>query len=166
MPLFFWDTKFSVGHATIDRQHKELLNIMNQMESLLVTSPGNFDRIVRLDILTKLLDFTLKHFRLEQKIMLEFEYPVTEAHRHWRSHKDYDATFYTLYRKLRAKELVLDSSILAVIRDKFFNHIIIEDKKTFQIVFADLTPKESHGLLCYQEKPASSVFPWILSPSG
>jgi hemerythrin len=165
MPHLYWNAKFSVGHAMVDRQHKELLNIMNEMESLLVASPGNFDRVVRLDILTKLLDFTSKHFMLEQEIMQEFGYPVNAAHGHWRSHKEYDATFYTFYRELRAKELVLDSSILAAIRNKFFNHILVEDKKTFQFLFADLTQKKSQGLLCYQKKQISPGFPWILSPS-
>ena len=166
MPPFSWDTKFSVGHAMVDRQHKELLNIMNEMESLFVASPGNYDRIVRLDIVTKLLDFISKHFRLEQEIMFEYGYPVTEAHSHWRSHKDYDATFYTLYRELRAKELVLDSSILAAIRNKFFNHILLEDKKTFQFLFADRQRQVRQEVMCYQEKSPWQLFATPLSLAG
>jgi hemerythrin-like metal-binding protein len=166
MPPFSWDTKFSVGHAMVDRQHKELLNIMNEMESLLVASPGNYDRIIRLDIVTRLLDFTAKHFRLEQELMLEGGYLVAEAHGHWRSHKEYDATFYTLYRELRAKELVLDSSILAAIRNKFFNHILLEDKKTFQFLFADPQRQARLEVIGYQEKSPWQLFASPLSLAG
>jgi len=163
MPSLYWNAKFSVGHAMVDRQHKELLNIMNEMESLLVASPGNFDRVVRLDILTKLLDFTSKHFRFEQEIMQEFGYPVNAAHGHWRSHKEYDATFYTFYRELRAKGLVLDSSILAAIRNKFFNHILVEDKKAFQFLFADQQRQVRSDVRCYQEKSPWQLFAGTLS---
>lgn len=135
-----WNQSFSVGHAEVDRQHREFLNIMNEVESILLTPSEYYNRSTRLNIMEKLLRFTAKHFELEQKLMQEFEFPFDFSYNHWRSHKSFDAKLYTLYRQLLAKELVLDSCILTAIRDKFFNHIQKEDKVLFQALFSGVAP--------------------------
>lgn len=131
MATIVWSASFSVGHPEIDRQHLELLNLMNEMERLLASLPGDYNRRRRLDILERLLDFATRHTGLELQVMKEFGCDDDTSHQHWRSHKAFDASLYNLYRQLLARELVLDSSILATIRHKFFNHVLMEDKELF-----------------------------------
>lgn len=137
-----WNPSFSVDHREIDRQHLELLQLMNEMESLLATAPGDYNRLHRLEILERLLDFCERHSRLELQVLEERGCDHDTMHQHWRSHKDYDAALYALYRRLLARELVLDSSILATIRHKFFNHILKEDK----LLFSRLSGLRQHQL--------------------
>lgn len=131
MAIIAWSASFSVGHPEIDRQHLELLNLMNDMERLLASLPGDYNRLRRLDILERLLDFAARHDQLELQVMREFGCDDDTSHHHWRSHKAFDSSLYSLYRQLLARELVLDSSILATIRHKFFNHVLMEDKELF-----------------------------------
>jgi hemerythrin len=131
MATIAWNASFSVGHPEIDRQHRELLNLMNEMERLLASLPGDYNRLRRLDILERLLDFAARHDRLELQVMREYGCDDDTSHQHWRSHKVFDSSLYSLYRQLLARELVLDSSILATIRHKFFNHVLMEDKELF-----------------------------------
>jgi hemerythrin-like metal-binding protein len=131
MAIITWSASFSVGHPEIDRQHMELFNLMNEMERLLASLPGDYNRLRRLDILERLLDFAARHTKLELQVLQECGCDDDTSHHHWRSHKAFDSSLYSLYRQLLARELVLDSSILATIRHKFFNHVLMEDKELF-----------------------------------
>lgn len=145
MAIIAWSASFSVGHPEIDRQHMELLNLMNEMERLLASLPGDYNRLRRLDILERLLDFAARHGRLELQVMKESGCDDNTSHEHWRSHKAFDSSLYSLYRQLLARELVLDSSILATIRHKFFNHVLMEDKELFGRLTAQVHRHPSPG---------------------
>lgn len=97
MSLIDWDQSFNVGHAEVDRQHREFMTIMNEMESLLL-APSIYNRLVRLNILERQLEFADKHFRLEKELMQEYGYSETSLCNHWRSYKIFDANIYTLQR--------------------------------------------------------------------
>jgi len=159
MAIIAWNPSFSVNHPEIDRQHLELLHLMNEMESLLAAAPGDYNRFRRLDILERLLDFCERHSRLELAVLEERGYDNDATHQHWRSHKDFDAALYTLYRRLLARELVLDSSILATIRHKFFNHIQKEDKPLFSgLTIQQQQPARRHSA-CAITAPAAGHLP-------
>jgi hemerythrin-like metal-binding protein len=145
MAIITWSASFSVGHPEIDRQHLELLNLMNEMEKLLASLPGDYNRLRRLDILERLLDFTARHSRLELQVLKDCGCDNDSSHHHWRSHKVFDSSLYRLYRQLLARELVLDSSILATIRHKFFNHVLMEDKELFGRLTAQVRRHPSPG---------------------
>ncbi len=117
-----WDQTFNVGHREIDRQHKELLAFLNEVESLLLTSES-YSIMARLNLLERLLIFVEQHFKLERAVMQNDENSDTAVYDHWRSQKSFDAKIYTLYRDLLAKRLVLDSDIRNMIRDEFHYHI-------------------------------------------
>lgn len=145
MAILAWSASFSVGHPEIDRQHLELLNLMNEMERLLASLPGDYNRLRRLDILERLLDFAARHTTLELQVLQECGCDGDTSHHHWRSHKAFDSSLYCLYRQLLARELVLDSSILATIRHKFFNHVLMEDKELFGRLTAQVRLHPSPG---------------------
>ena len=127
-----WEPSFSVGCVELDRQHRELLNYINRMETLLLHSPCGYNRKPRVQLLRQLLTFCDNHFKLEMQLMQELGCPTDLAHSHWRSHKRFDDSVYTLYRELLGGSWVLDSTILSTLREKFFDHVLIEDKLIFQ----------------------------------
>ena len=128
MPAIPWNPSFSVAHPELDRQHMEVLTLMNEMERLLVSAPGNYERKKRLHILERLLHYGSRHSVLELRVLRQLGCDEDRLHHHWRAHKDFDATVYALYRELLAGQIVLDSSILAAIRHEFFHHILMEDR--------------------------------------
>jgi hemerythrin len=135
-----WDQSFSVGHAMVDSQHEQFLILFNKMEQSFQADSGIQCQNHRLNILRNLLEFTEKHFRLEKKLMQEYGY--SDAYNHWRSHKNFDVSIYTIYRKTLAGELVSDLSIYMLLRDKFRKHILEEDKLMFQRFFSSRPPRE------------------------
>jgi len=131
MPPIDWDESFAIGHMEIDRQHREYLDIINEIENLLLSSNVN-KRHYCANILKRLLDFTNRHFRLEMKLMQEYQYAQADASKHWRSHKIFDDKIYLLYRQALTNKFVSHSSLLKEVQENFFNHIQKEDKLIIQ----------------------------------
>ena len=73
-----WDQNLSVGVAEIDRQHKQLVNILNQ---LLILDGISVDSETISDTLTKMTEYADYHFNSEEHYMQEYGYPEYETHR-------------------------------------------------------------------------------------
>jgi len=78
MAQITWNEKFSVGVAEIDRQHKRLMNMINDLDEA-VNSGKRKDAISR--ILDELIIYTATHFRTEEKYFDQFGYPEGEEHK-------------------------------------------------------------------------------------
>lgn len=75
-----WLPSYSVGNETLDRQHQQLLKLCNEaidcMESDSLESRGAFHLI-----LNDLVHYTETHFKTEEAILRQHDYPLLEAHR-------------------------------------------------------------------------------------
>ncbi|OIO01555.1 MAG: hypothetical protein AUJ49_07450 [Desulfovibrionaceae bacterium CG1_02_65_16] len=78
MSLFEWDDSLNTGEATIDRQHKNLLAIVNRVR-LVGESP---DREVEvMQSLTDMYLYAKEHFFDEEGLMDRLGYPGAERHK-------------------------------------------------------------------------------------
>ncbi len=75
--FFKWSDDYSVGINTIDSQHQELVNILNRL--FVAVSKREGDQAIA-GILDALLDYTKKHFALEEKLMRQAKYADFDAH--------------------------------------------------------------------------------------
>ncbi len=75
--LITWDLSYSVGIDKIDNQHKKLVEIINVLfESF---SNGKAERIVS-DVIHELVEYTEYHFKIEEDLFTEHNYPDKEDH--------------------------------------------------------------------------------------
>jgi hemerythrin len=75
---FTWLNSMSVGNATIDEQHKQLIKIMNEF----MDACKNNRAISELeDSLNFLVNYTVKHFSEEEAIQRKSLYPGYEEHK-------------------------------------------------------------------------------------
>lgn len=73
-----WKEEYSVGIESIDRDHKKLISLINQLQTAVDYSTGEeFER----EALDAALGYTKHHFSLEEKLMSENGYPDYEAHK-------------------------------------------------------------------------------------
>ena len=73
-----WKDEYSVGIDSIDRQHKKLLNLINQLQTAVDYSTGEeFER----EALDELVDYTKTHFTYEEGLMKDNDYPDFEPHK-------------------------------------------------------------------------------------
>jgi diguanylate cyclase (GGDEF)-like protein/hemerythrin-like metal-binding protein len=73
-----WQSEWDSGDETIDREHRELLYIGNQLLNLAISSPDSPDLRARLD---DFMEHLRLHFSDEEAILRRVGYPAAEEHR-------------------------------------------------------------------------------------
>jgi hemerythrin len=73
-----WKDEYSVKVASIDQQHKKLIDLLNQMYDGLRAQKGK-DTVGR--VLNELVQYTATHFQNEEQLMQSYKYPHFEAHK-------------------------------------------------------------------------------------
>jgi len=78
MSLFKWTGELSVNIKEIDRQHKTLVDTINQLWQAM--KDGEAREVIG-EILKNLVDYTHVHFTYEENLMEKHGYPELEEHR-------------------------------------------------------------------------------------
>ena len=121
-----WDSAWNIGHQEIDEQHQRWFELLNSLKESVLSSDNKKLTEVKKATLREMLDYTRYHFKNEEKMMHENNYP--RAHLHWRMHKDFENIVYENYRKVEEGGLVLTTELISLIKDWLLNHIQNEDK--------------------------------------
>jgi hemerythrin-like metal-binding protein len=66
----------SVGIPTIDEEHRTILDMINRLDAMPTDRGGQLTREVLLD----LRDYTVRHFKHEESLLLSAEFPGADAH--------------------------------------------------------------------------------------
>jgi hemerythrin len=111
----------------IDAQHKKWIEIHNRLHDVLTT--GNFKEAEKtaVETLKDMLEYSRTHFKFEEEYMHTIGYPGLIEHR--RLHKNFDDRIYREYRQMLDGEIVLNSTIMKMIKSWLVGHIMQEDKK-------------------------------------
>jgi len=137
MAVFVWNEKFSVSVETMDAQHKLFLKLLNNLDDEIQRENG--DEIVETAI-SRLFNYAMFHFRAEEEILLKCGFPEVEAHR--REHVFFVKQVKEMEASHQGGSRVPLGGVVSFLRDWFFHHITIEDKKYSEFVF-DYYPCES-----------------------
>ena len=121
-----WDKKFEVGNNTVDRQHKSLCEMINNL--ILQCENGKAAETLQ-DTLAFLVDYTVFHFASEEALQIESGYPGYEEHK--QIHEDFKETVADLVQRFEengsSEELVKD--IRETVIEWLTNHMQNEDTK-------------------------------------
>ena len=79
MRFLSWSPEFSVGVPAIDREHMELVDLVNQIHDELGAAMPEAD--LRISLL-RLSTHVLRHFWNEEKLFIGTPYPRADAHAH------------------------------------------------------------------------------------
>ncbi len=74
-----WSEEMETGHPVIDRQHKKLVDAINELFDVLLSESVDFGKVT--EILQFLADYTDFHFSTEEKLMKRVGYPEFDAHK-------------------------------------------------------------------------------------
>ena len=116
-----WKDYYSVGDESLDAQHRQIIGMINEVWAA-VQKGG--DRRAVTSVLDRLVLYTLAHFKHEERIMLECEYPEVVQHK---------ALHDTIRRKTLAlrdnASLLTSRDVLQFLKEWWIDHIQGEDKK-------------------------------------
>lgn len=123
---YSWNKNLETGNATIDAQHKELIEAINKLLAACSTGQG---RIQIKETSAFLLDYTKRHFGDEEKLQLQSKYPD------YVNHKKYHEGFVKVVNEIvnelntNGSSIVLVGKINSAIGGWLLNHITTEDVK-------------------------------------
>ena len=122
--IILWKQSFSVGVASVDADHKKLIEMINRLFGAPLSSEPNqvLDNILR-----ELTEYVVFHFNREEAYMDSLNYPEYETHK--KSHqKLLDAA--RKFKKNLDSGLAtnLEKDVEKLLRDWLVNHIQSNDK--------------------------------------
>ncbi len=122
--IITWNESFSVGIRKIDRQHQELINIMN---FLVENEDANGQSETIASVLERMTKYAHYHFETEEALMLEYEYPEYETHR--ADHTQFKMkTAQFCLDALQRKETLPDE-VISYLRHWLTHHILRTDMR-------------------------------------
>ncbi len=121
--LFTWDRSLEMGVEEIDRQHKMLVAIINELYDLIQNKRSQ--RVMR-RVLNGLVDYTLMHFSYEEHLMQKSGYP--DFDNHVKLHKALVAQVTGFVGRVDAGEAIGDE-LLEFLKAWLVKHIKGQDKQ-------------------------------------
>lgn len=123
MSLLVWGDRYKLGVREIDNQHAELVRLANELSEAMQAGHG---RDVLHALFRSLVDYTVKHFATEERLMRMHAYPQHRAHAH--EHEELKKTVSALQRKVEEHKLSITVETLTFLRNWLVNHILKTDK--------------------------------------
>ena len=120
---FEWSDKLlSVGNSEIDHDHMKLLGVYNDLIDL---TESEVNRVKFAEILSKMTDYCLRHFKKEEMYMREMSYPQLEQH--LRQHRNYIYKVAMYNVDLTGANPPEPQEIITFIEKWWRKHILIND---------------------------------------
>jgi len=121
MPFMAWEDRFSVGHAEVDKQHRNLFELVNNVHDMIKMGvTPELDRI-----LDELDNYTREHFQYEESVMRVSGYSDLMAHK--QKHTDLLNQVQFFRKQLHNGERVSLVNVTKFLAQWLTTHILIED---------------------------------------
>lgn len=127
MALIAWSGMLSTGISEQDNQHKKLIDLINQLNDAMKDGKG---AEVMGKVLAELVNYTVFHFGYEEKLMAQYKFEDTPAHK--AEHVKFVQTAGDFKKKFDSGSAVVSVEIMNFLRDWLTNHIMKTDKKLGQ----------------------------------
>jgi hemerythrin len=124
MDKISWDASFSVGVEKLDEQHQRIIGMIN----LMLSDPeAAVDSETTSEALTRMTQYANEHFKVEEQLMEDHEYPDLAAHK--LEHKAFRKSTAMLCVDTMQKYADVPDDILKYLKDWWTRHILITDMK-------------------------------------
>ncbi len=120
--FYEWNDKLSVGVPSIDRQHKVLIALINELHDAI--DAGDAATKSRF-ILKKLINYARSHFIYEESLFTRHNYVATEEH--LASHRKITQQLDALGQQAKSSEADLSYELMEFLKNWLNNHILVED---------------------------------------
>ena len=119
-----WSQELSVGIRELDKQHKILTRLINQLyNEAILKRPDNS---VISGILNELAQYTIIHFSVEESLFRIFDYPDTDSHQ--QHHEQLKENLFDIQNKFHLGTPVT-LELMGFLRQWLKQHIMKDDKQ-------------------------------------
>ena len=129
MDFVVWQDKYSVKIDSIDKQHKKLVAIINELYASMKAGKSN-DKLG--EILEKLVDYTKYHFSYEEDLLEKAGYKELPEHKE--QHKAFVEKISKTCKDYAAGKLFMSIDVCNFLQDWLIHHIQGTDQKYSQLL--------------------------------
>jgi len=123
-PLITWSDRYSVGLATIDKEHQKLVSLVNQLYSAILAGDATAEASKVLDGLAA---YTISHFAAEEALMKRYNFPGYTQHK--AEHDKLVEQVRQFQSDLKAGKAKLSQELMSFLQTWLIGHILGVDKK-------------------------------------
>jgi hemerythrin-like metal-binding protein len=124
MALIEWSEALSVGIPSIDEQHRELVDIINDLHGAMLRREA---REALAEIFERLAEYTERHFAHEEMLFDQFGYEGASAHK--TQHSMLIAKVNELRGQFESGRVTVTMEVMEFLRDWLRNHIAVSDRR-------------------------------------
>ncbi len=121
--IFEWNRRFETGVREVDAQHQHLFELAGRLHRAM--QRGESKGILS-GLLKALIDYTVKHFRDEERLMQAARYPEYQAHK--AKHDALTQQVQDFARDLESGKVAVSLELMTFLRDWLYNHILKSDQ--------------------------------------
>ncbi len=118
MALLEWSSKYSVGVEEMDRQHRVLFNLLNDLHSAMLSGKA---KDATGELLRKLVDYTRKHFAAEETMLTAAGYTGISSHK--MKHRDLVKQVDDYVARYQRGDATVNVQLMNFLRDWLAHHI-------------------------------------------
>jgi len=128
---YAWSSRLEIGDNLIDSQHKELVQVTNELLDACNCGQGQ-NKLA--ETLTFLANYALKHFSDEERLQQSIKYPGYPMHK--KLHNDFKATVTDALKQVETHgaSVVLVTKIATLVGNWLISHIKNEDAKIGELL--------------------------------
>lgn len=131
MALLDWTPTLELGVEQMDRQHKQLVKILNELHQAMLAGSQRKDLI---RVMEELILYTKYHFTTEERLMAEAGYPSLALHK--QKHQALTAKVEEYASDVLKGRTTISLSILQFLKDWLNRHILGTDREFAEFVKA------------------------------
>lgn len=124
MSIIKWNDELSVNISEIDRQHQQLIIMINELHSAMLQGRG---KQMLGKIMKGLSEYIDEHFATEEKYFARFNYPETKNH--VREHAEFIEKINGFKQDLLRGKQDITIEMIDFLSEWLSNHILIIDKQ-------------------------------------
>lgn len=124
MAFLNWNDNLNIGIIQIDAQHKNLVNMLNQLYEAMSTGKG---KEVIGKIVKEMAGYAVTHFGTEEKLMQQYSYPEFAHHKN--EHELFVKKVQEFNNEIQKGNIIIVSNVANFLKEWLVKHIQGTDKK-------------------------------------
>ncbi|MBI1422215.1 MAG: bacteriohemerythrin [Gammaproteobacteria bacterium] len=120
--FYEWNEQLSVGVPSIDRQHKVLIALINELHEAMAKGAGPSAGKA---VLKKVINYAQAHFVYEEGLFSGNQYALTEEHKE--SHRRIEKKLFALKQEADTPGFDVSDELMQFLKTWLNNHILKED---------------------------------------
>lgn len=129
MTYITWDKNLLINIKEIDEQHKNLIGLINDFHKQLLMGKGRESIQITIAHLVK---YTVEHFSMEEKFMLDHKYPGYDHQK--KEHEMFLPKLREFHKKYKENRPLVAREMLIFLGEWYRGHIVHIDKKIGEFI--------------------------------